>query len=129
MRQECLTKMQAAGQRALSAFAAFLKSPQVAAALRQVQGPSDLLQQVLAAKDAAAAAGAIVAAEAASRRKLAKELRAALGGRKALALKLSDFKPAVSVIWEPRDVDAVVEEFRQYLQAKLDKKTYLKIEP
>ena len=73
-RRECLKEASIAGDKALGRFAAFLKSPQVAGVLAQVQRPSDLLQQVQKGKDAIEVVAAISIAGSPERKKFAKEV-------------------------------------------------------
>jgi hypothetical protein len=63
----------------------------------------------------------------ADRKTLAKELKAALGGKKAKLVRIDAFSPQTTPIWEKADIDRVVEEFREYLQGNWQDGHYIQI--
>jgi len=62
------------------------------------------------------------------RRELAKRLKAVLGGKRVKTVRLTDFTPRTTVVWERADIGKVVDEFRRYLESEMEDDTYLKIQ-
>jgi hypothetical protein len=62
------------------------------------------------------------------RKTVAKELKAALGGKTAKVVTIASFTPKTSVLWEKTDIDTVVDEFKNYLKGQCRDGQYIQIE-
>jgi hypothetical protein len=63
------------------------------------------------------------------RQALAKQLKVALGNRTQKPVRLSEFAPKTTTLFEQREIDDVVGEFKEYLNSQWQDGTYLKLEP
>lgn len=127
-RQETADALPAAAKDALTAFAGFLKSPGVIDRLRTVKSPSKGLSDILAAKADADVAEALLTMPKPDRKALAKELKAALGGKTAKVVAIGAFTPKTIVLWEKTDIETVVNEFNEYLKGQWKDGQYIQIE-
>ena len=127
-RQDTADAMPAAAKDALTAFAGFLKSPGVTDRLRAVKNPSSGLSDILTAKVEADVAEALLTMPKPDRKALAKELKAALGGKTAKVVPIGSFTPKTTVLWEKTDIDTVVDEFKDYLKGQWKDGQYIQIE-
>jgi hypothetical protein len=127
-RQSTADTLPAACKDALTAFAAFLKSSGVTEQLRAVKSPSKGLSEILAATANSEVADALLTMPTRDRKALAKELKAALGGKTAKAVSIGGFTPATTVLWEEADIDKVVDEFKEYLKGQWKDGQYIQIE-
>ena len=59
---------------------------------------------------------------------LAKLLTAVVGDKHPKAVSVAEFVPQTEFIWEAKDIDAVVTEFRDYIEKAWEEGCYLKIE-
>jgi hypothetical protein len=128
-RQEWLETVRSAGARALLGFATFLRSPGVVAALVKVAKPSSGLSAVVEAKSDEALVKVLAGLEVKERQALAKQLKAALGNRSQKPVRLSEFAPKTTTLFEQREIDGVVSEFKEYLNSQWQEGSYLKLEP
>jgi hypothetical protein len=128
-RQTALEKLQDAAHQAMVEFAAFLRSPGILSRLQTVPEPAQSLTEILNASTDEEVAGILLKMPKDERRALAKHLKAVLGGKTAKTVSLQSFKPSHELIWEQKDIDTIVKEFRTYLQDHWEDNSYLKIEP
>ncbi|MGD0129612.1 MAG: hypothetical protein ABSF46_30180 [Terriglobia bacterium] len=128
-RQECLETVPSAGERALLGFATFLRSPGVVAALGKAAKPPSGLSAVVEAKGDKDLAKVLAGLEVKERQALAKELRAALGNKSQKPVRLSQFAPKTTTLFEQREINDVVSEFKEYLSSQWEDGSYLKLEP
>lgn len=127
-RQETADALPAAAKDALTAFTGFLKSPGVTDRLRAVTNPSNGLSDILAAEADTDVAEALLTMPKPDRKALAKELKAALGGKTAKVVAIGSFTPKTTVLWEKTDIDTVVDEFKEYLKGQWKDGQYIQIE-
>lgn len=127
-RQETAAGLPADAKDALTAFSGFLKSPGVTDRLRTVENPSNGLSDILAAKAKADVAEALLTMPKPDRKALAKELKAALGGKTAKVVAIGVFTPKTTLLWEKSDIDTVVDELKDYLKGQWKGGQYNQIE-
>lgn len=113
---------------ALKEFAAFLRSPRVLDRLRGVKYPSKTLIEVVQAKIDDELVEVLITLPANELKSLVKLLIAVIGDKKPKAIRMSEFVPRTEFVWEDKDIDTVVGEFRNYLKKAWEDGCYLKIE-
>jgi hypothetical protein len=128
-RQTALEKLQDAAHQAMVEFAAFLRSPGILSRLQSIPEPTQSLTEILNASTDEEMAGILLKMPKDERKALAKHLKAVVGGKTAKTVSLKSFKPSHELIWEQTEIDAIVKEFRTYLQDHWEDNCYLKIEP
>lgn len=74
------------------------------------------------------AADALVTMPSADRKALAKQLKAILGGKSPKVVRLADFAPKEKTLWEETDIEALVQEFRAFLDGEWEKGRYLTLD-
>jgi hypothetical protein len=129
VRQECVNTVPGAGERALLGFATFLRSPGVVAALGKVSKPSPDLTAIVESKSDMELAKALAGLEAKERQALAKQLKGALGNKTQKTVRLADFAPKTTTVFERGEIDDVADEFKKYLESQWEDGSYLRLEP
>lgn len=127
-RQRCVETVPTAGDRALLGFATFLRSPGVSAALAKVSKPSSGITSIVGTKTDSDLAKLLVGLDGKERQVLAKQLKAALGNKAQKTVSLGSFSPETATLFERTEIDAVVEQFREYLDSKWEEGSYLRLE-
>ena len=127
-RQEIAAKLPTVAEDALRAFAGFLKSPGVVSLLGAVKNPSVGLAGILSANTDKEVAETLLTLPKPDRKALAKELKAALGGKTAKVVTIGTFTPKTTVLWDKTDIQTVVAEFKDYLKGQWRDGQYIKIE-
>jgi acylphosphatase len=95
--------------------------------LGAVKNPSDGLTEILAAKTDEEVAEVLLTLPKPDRKTLAKELKAALGGKTAKVVTIGTFTPKTTVLWEKSDIDTVADEFKDYLKRQWRGGQYIQI--
>jgi hypothetical protein len=129
IRAKVTSQIKVAPSIALLDFASFLKSPGVTAAILKASKPSADLETVKNTISPDAVAKALVAMSTDARKRLAKEIKALLGAKTQIVVRLSEFSPATRTVFEKSDTNTVAQELKQFLDSKWKEGTYLKIEP
>jgi hypothetical protein len=127
-RQERLESMAHAGDEALRAFAMFLRSPGVLAALEKVTKPSPGFTIIIESTSEKDLTKALVGLETKERQALAKQLKAALGNKSQKTVRLADFAPKTTTVFEQGEIDDVASEFKKYLESQWEDGSYLRLE-
>lgn len=127
-RQERVKSIGSAPKDALKSFAAFLRSPRVLDRLRAVKDPNKALTEVIQAKTDDELVEVLTALPPKELKSLAKLLIAMIGNKKPKAVRVTDFVPRTEFVWEDKDIETVVTEFRDYLKKAWEDGCYLKIE-
>lgn len=55
-------------------------------------------------------------------------LKATIGDKRPKGLQVAAFRPQTEFIWEEKDIETVVDEFRDYIQKAWEEGCYLKVE-
>jgi hypothetical protein len=126
--QECVETVPGAGARALLGFATFLRSPGVVAALGKVPKPSAGITTILKAKSEEELAGSLASMAGKERQALAKQLKAALGNKAQKTVRLSEFSPKTTTLFEPAEIDDVVGDFKKFVERQWEEGSYLRLE-
>ena len=126
--QEYLEGVPSAGARALLGFAVFLRSPGVVAALEKVSKPSSDLTAIVESKSDTGLAKVLVGLKAKERQALAKQLKAALGNKSQKTVRLSDFAPKTTTVFERGEIEDVVDDFKKFVEEQWEDGSYLRIE-
>lgn len=113
---------------ALAAFVAFLRSPGVLALLGEEKDKPEALNPILKSKDEGKCIAALLGLSSKERKVLAKFIQAVLGKKAQKVVSLGAFKPEATVIWEEKDLDAVIADFGRYLKGQRQDGKYLKLE-
>ncbi len=127
-RQRSLGIVDTAGTRALQRLVGFLRSPGVVAALEKVPKPSSGLRIILESKSDKDLAKVLVGLDAKERQALAKQLKAALGNKAQKVVRLSEFVPKTTTLFERNEIDEVVDQFKKYVDSQWDEGSYLRLE-
>jgi hypothetical protein len=109
-------------------FAVFLRSPGVAAALGKVGKPSAGITAILEAKSEKDLAKVLTGMEGKERQALARQLKAALGNRAQKTVRLSEFAPKTTTLFERGEIDEVVGEFKKFVEGQWEDGSYLRLE-
>jgi hypothetical protein len=128
VRRTAIDAVNASPRRAAVDLAAFLRSPGLVERLAKIQSPPASLTDLLAAAGNDEAADSLLTVPSRDRKELAKLLGASLGGKTAKTLRISEFTPATTLVWEANDIQTVVDEFRTFLEGEWDETSYLKVE-
>ena len=127
-RRECMKTMANSAARALMGFAGFLRSPGVIAALRKVAISSAGLTTITKAGSDQDLAEMLVGLGAKERQLLAKQLKGALGSKTQKVVRLSEFTPKTTALFERSEIGDVVREFEEYLDSQWEDGSYLRFE-
>jgi hypothetical protein len=127
-RRESISQLTAGPRGALCGFASLLRSPRIADRLRRVKDGSKALAEVLQATTDEELAETLLMTHVHDLKELAKLVAAVTGDRRPKGVGLSEFCPSPGVLWEPSDIDAVVEQLRDYLKGAWEDGCYLKLE-
>jgi hypothetical protein len=95
---------------------------------RSVKNPSKGLAELLAAQTHEGVVEVLLTLPKPDRKALAKELKTSLGGKTARVVAIHSFAPKTSELWEKSDIDALVEEFKDYLKGQWKEGQYIQIE-
>jgi hypothetical protein len=118
-----------AAKQALQGFATFLRSPAIRERLQDPKDAVPAIAEILGAATHEEAAEALVTMPQKDRKTLAKQLKAALGGKRVKSVSIRGFVPGTTVVWDKGDIETVVQEFRQYLQDQWEDGHYFNIDP
>jgi hypothetical protein len=110
-------------------FATFLKSPGITAAILKASEPSTDHTTVKNAATPDAVAKALLVFSSDARQRLAKEIKALLGAKTQIVVDLGNFRTAPRTAFEKSEINAVAQEFKQFLESKWKEGSYLKLEP
>lgn len=124
-RQGTVAELPTTAKDALTAFRGFLKSPGVTGRLAAAENLSDELNEVLSAATDAAVAEVLLTLTQTDRKTLAKELKAALGGKTARIVAIQSFSPSTTVNWEKTGINTLADEFKDYLESQWEDGQYL----
>lgn len=113
---------------ALAQFATFLRSPAITAGLTGAAGKTPGVGDLLDAKTTDDVVLAIMTMQQKDRKALAKLIGRLMTGRKQKVVKLADFRPTVDTLWEQKEIEAVVDQFRDYLKGQWEDGAYVKVE-
>ena len=95
--------------------------------MREIKSPSKGLSEILAAESEADVAEVLLTLPKQDRKSLAKELKAALGGKTARLMSIGAFTPETTVLWEKTDIDTVVDELKRYLSDQWNDDQYIEL--
>lgn len=115
-------------RKALLAFAQFLRSPGIRAGLTAAGASVAGVADLLAATSDEDVILALQTLPDAGRHELGKLLKSLLAGRKPKTIRLADFHPTVDTLWEEKEIDTVVDQFRDYLKGCWEDGAYVKVE-
>jgi hypothetical protein len=124
-RDSVLASIKGTGERALLKFADFLLSPGVQAILSPDADKTPELSDIIEARTDKDICDALVTMPQEKRKQLAKYLKAVLGKKKSKAISLSAFSPKNAVIFEEKEIESAVTEFRKYLNDQWQDGYYL----
>lgn len=127
-RREQLKTIGSAPKEAIKSFAAFLRSPRVLDRLRTVKAPNKTLTEVIQAETDDKLVEILTTLPPQDLKTLAKLLVAVIGDKKPKTVRVTEFVPRTEFVWEDKDIDSVVTEFRDYLKQAWEDGCYLKIE-
>jgi hypothetical protein len=100
----------------------------VLAALAKVTKPSSGLTTIIESKSDKDLAKALAGIEAKERQALTKQLKAALGNKSQKTVRLADFAPKTTTVFEQGEIDDVAGEFKKYLDSQWEDGSYLRLE-
>jgi len=127
-RRDQVKSIGSAPKDALKSFAAFLRSPRVLDRLRAVKDPNKTLIEMIQTKTDDELVELLTTLPANELKSLAKLLIAVIGDKKPKSVRMTEFVPRTEFVWENKDIDSVVTEFREYIEKAWEDGCYLKIE-
>ena len=127
-RRDQVKSIGSAPKDALKSFAAFLRSPRVLDRLRAVKDPNKTLIEMIQTKTDDEHVELLTTLPANELKSLAKLLIAVIGDKKPKSVRMTEFVPRTEFVWENKDIDSVVTEFREYIEKAWEDGCYLKIE-
>lgn len=127
-RRQLIQSVATAPKEALQSFVAFLRSPRILERLRAVKDPTKTLTEVLQTKSDDELVEVITTLPAKELNTLAKLLTAVVVDKRPKTVRVTDFAPHTEFVWEDKDMDALVAEFREYIKKAWEDGCYLKIE-
>jgi hypothetical protein len=127
-RREQVKSLVSAPGDAFKSFVAFLRSPRILERLRTVKGPNKTLTEVIQTKTDDELVEVLTTLPPKELKSLSKQLIAVIGDKKPKAVRVAEFVPSTEFVWEDKDIEAVVTEFRDYLEKAWEDGCYLKIE-
>ena len=126
--RESIKAIKNAPRNALEGFAAFLLSPTVKDKLQAITDTPKALEEISQASTETEVAEILLTLPNKEIKAIAKLLAAAVGDKHPKPVRMVEFSPATEFIWEEKDIDVVVDEFRNYLCGAWEAGYYLKIE-
>jgi hypothetical protein len=123
-----IQEIKAAPRAALEGFAAFLLSPTVKGKLQSITDAPKSLAEIAQAGSEAEAAEVLLTLPARDLKALAKLLAAVVGDKRPKGVHMVEFSPTTVFIWDEKDIELVVEEFRTFLKNAWSEGFYIKIE-
>ena len=127
-RREQVKSIGSAPKDAVKSFAAFLRSPRVLDRLQAMKDPNKTLTQVIQARTDDELVEVLTTLSETDLKSLAKLLIAVIGDKKPKSVRVTEFVPRTEFVWDERDIESVVGEFRDYLQNAWEDGCYLKVE-
>lgn len=128
LRREAITRLGEAARGAVREFTTFLRSPHIRECLCGIKDIPKALLEIIEAPSADEAGDALVTMSSQDIKTVAKLITAAVGDKKPKTVYLRAFSPRAEFVWDVADIEGVVSEFREYLQATWEAGCYLKIE-
>jgi len=127
-RHSVLVSVKSAGERTLLKFSDFLLSPGVQAIISPDADKMPELSDIVGAKSNKDVHDALLTMPPEQRKTLAKYLKAVLGKKQPKPVYLTAFNPRNAVLFEEKEIETAVSEFRNYLNDQWQEGYYLKIE-
>jgi hypothetical protein len=128
LRREAITRLDEAARGAVREFTTFLRSPRIRERLQSIKDIPKALVEIVEAPSADEAGDALVTMSSQDIKTVAKLITAAVGDKKPKTVHLRAFSPHAEFVWDAADIEGVVSEFREYLQAAWEEGCYLKLE-
>jgi hypothetical protein len=128
LRREAAKRLDEAARGAVREFTTFLRSPRIRERLRSIKDIPKALLEIIEAPNTDEAGDALVTMSSQDINTVAKLMTTAVGDKKPKIVHLRAFSPHAEFAWDAADIEGVVSEFREYLQAAWEEGCYLKIE-
>lgn len=117
-----------APRKALEEFAGFVRSPKILEEEKKNEKEAPIISEILKTKSNAELVDLLLTANIAELSGLCKVLEAASAGKTPKSVTLRSFKPRADVLWEKSDIDAAVDDFRDFLEGAWENGKYLKLD-